>query len=116
MEASCLELKTLSHPGVLICIKVSVSLSPGETIMKDGLTKTCSHSSSEPANLHGKESKRSHPFIHETHLPKVWYFRDSVPGLGDIVATEILSSGTCVGEAGFYIIGWILVPFSRLGC
>ena len=36
--------------------------------------KTCSHSSSEPANLHGKENKWSPPFIHEIHLPKVWYF------------------------------------------
>lgn len=38
-----------------------------------------------------------------------------MPGLGDIVGTEILSPGPCVGEADFYIIGWILVPFSRLG-
>lgn len=34
-----MELRTLSHPGVLICIKVSVSLSPSETIRKDGLTE-----------------------------------------------------------------------------
>ena len=38
-----------------------------------------------------------------------------MPGPEDIVGTEIFSSGTSVGEAGFYIIGWILVPFSRLG-